>query len=349
MSTLAALPSTVDDLTAAWLTTALGHPVAEVAVRDIIWGTATKVLVTATYADTTTDHLPANLCVKGGFDERLRGFGVDTAYQTEATFYGSIAAELPIPLPRCYSATFDGDQQQGVLVLDDLAAAGCTFGDPLQPWTADRVAAALDVQAAWHAATFASSAPAITSVGVGSAPVRAAAAVLLDAPHWDAHFAADTAPELPAALQDRERVAGGFRALWARDEAGPVALAHGDAHIGNTYLNAAGHPSFLDWQAVCRAPMFYDVAYFITGALDPADRRAHQEDLVRHYLDALASRGGPRVSFDDAWLDYRRYALHGFLWAVTPPAMQSPERVRAMSDRHTTAIIDLDSLEALLG
>jgi len=148
-------------------------------------------------------------------------------------------------------------------------------------------------------------------------------------------------------LGDRSRVERGFRALWIRDESGPVALAHGDAHIGNTYLDARHQPAFLDWQAVCRAPVFYDVAYFVTGSLSVEDRRAHERELIRHYTDALASSGGPCLDLDEAWLDYRRYALHGFLWAVTPPVMQPLERVRAMSDRHTAAIGDLESLEAL--
>jgi phosphotransferase family enzyme len=177
--------------------------------------------------------------------------------------------------------------------------------------------------------------------------VRSAAEVLLGADHWSATFSNDHAPRIPAEIDDRERILAGFRRLWERDAAGPLALAHGDAHVGNTYIDAAGRPRFLDWQGVCRAPAFYDVAYFIGGALDPDDRRAHEQALVRHYLAALSAGDGPTVTFDDAWLDYRRYTLHGFLWAVTPPVMQPPEKVRAMGERHVTAIADHDSLASL--
>jgi hypothetical protein len=279
--------------------------------------------------------------VKGGFDEKLQGFGVDDAYDTETGFFGRIAPMLKAPLPRCVYAC------DGIVVLEDLRAAGARFGDPLEPWGVDLVAAALEAQAAWHRPTWEAANGAVGALSVGSGPVRAAAEVLLGPDHWERTFSAADAPRIPSEIDDRERILAGFRALWRRDEAGPVALAHGDAHIGNTYVDAHGRPGFLDWQGVCRAPVLYDVAYFITGSLDPEDRRASERDLVRHYLKALASHGGPQLDFDTAWEDYRRYTLHGFLWTVTPPVMQPPEKVKAMGERHAIAIAEHDSLTVL--
>jgi hypothetical protein len=347
------LPRTVDEITPGWLTAALnerfpGTIVARADTVEVIWGTATKVRLRLSYSEGRgLGGLPERVCVKGGFDERLSGFAVETAYQLEATFFGEVAPTLEIPLPRCWYAGFDPDTHQGVLILDDLAAEGCTFGDPVEPWPVDRVAAALEVQAAWHRQTWECADGVLGRLGVGALVVRGAAGVLLGDDHWQQHFADADAPRLPAPLQDAERLRRGFEALWRRDDQGPLALAHGDAHIGNTYIDAAGQPAFLDWQCMCRAPSLYDVAYFLAGALDTEERRKHEEGLLRHYLDVLQSDGGPELPFDGAWQDYRRYVLHGFLWAVTPAVMQPMARVRAMAERYATAIIDHQALETL--
>ncbi|KAF9886970.1 hypothetical protein FE257_010711 [Aspergillus nanangensis] len=91
----------------------------------------------------------------------------------------------------------------------------------------------------------------------------------------------------------------------------------------------------------------HDVSYFISGALDPVDRRTHERDLLRAYLSALHNAGGPALTIDDVWDHYRRHLLHGYFWALTPCEMQGRERVRAMGIRHLTAVLDHSSLELL--
>lgn len=329
-----------EDFTAEWFSTALETAVEASEIDHIIWGTGTKVLMRLTYAEPT--DLPTAVCVKGGFDEKLAGYGLEAAYLTEQNFFAQVAPTLTAAIPRCLYA------HDGIVVLEDLRAAGASFGDPLKPWSADRVAAGLEAQAQWHRQTWGVTDGAVGRLGVGSGSVRAAAAVLLGPEHWAATFGGPTAPTIPAEIDDRERILAAFGKLWERDEEGPISLAHGDAHIGNTYIDATGRPGFLDWQGVCRAPSMYDVAYFIGGAMEPETRRASERDLVAHYLAALATGGGPTIDADDGWRDYRRYTLHGFLWVVTPAVMQPIEKVRAMGERHATAIADHDSL-ALLG
>jgi hypothetical protein len=336
------LPTTVDELTPEWFSAALGTTVSACETTHIVWGTATKVLMRLMLPDG-----PRDVCVKGGFDERLQGYDLGTAYELEARFYGDIASTLTVTLPRAHYAAFDAEQGQGVVILDDLVAAGCTFGDPEQPWAPDAVAAALEAQAAWARQTWGASTGPVASLDIGSTTVRDACAVLLSDEHIAAHFAQDGAPDAADELRDGARLRAAFAALWRRDAEGELTLAHGDAHVGNTYIDRDGAPSFLDWQAICRAPALYDVAYFIGGALTVADRRTHEHALLEHYLQALAAGGGPRLDRDAAWLDYRRYTLHGYLWAVTPAVMQPLERVRAMAERHLAAIDDHDPFAVL--
>jgi hypothetical protein len=265
----------------------------------------------------------------------------------EASFFGDLAPKFGAGVPRCWFSGVDPARSQGVILLDDLVATKCTFGDPTQPWSADRVAAALEVQARWHSQTGGIESAAPDWLTVGSAAPRGAAATFLSRDHWDQHFAQDGAPVLPAALQDPNRIMRAFEQLWALDDAGPHCVVHGDAHIGNTYLDADDNPGFLDWQTVCLGPWAYDVAYFIGGSLSVEDRRAHERPLLMGYLDALAANGGPRVDQDSAWLDYVRHTLHGFLWSATPAVMQPLERVVAMAERYAVAIADHDTLRML--
>ena len=348
------LPRTVEELDAQWLTEALaerspGLRVEDVSAPDVNWGTATKVLLRATYAeDPGPDGPPAELCVKGGFDDRLSSFEMRAAYIAEAGFYGELAPTLDAPLPESWYA--GADSEQGIVILSDLVAAGCSFPSLVDPWPADRVAAALEVQAAWHGKTWGISPQRYPWLDLGSTPVRNVAAVLLSPEHWQETFSDSrrVAPAESSDAADRERVLEAFKRLWELDDAGPCCLVHGDAHVGNTYLLPDGTPRFLDWQAPGVGPPAYDVAYFISGAMSPGDRRDHERDLLGEYLAALEAGGGPRVDPDEGWEDYRRHLLHGFLWVMTPSVMQSIEKQTAMAERHIIAIDDHDSVSLVL-
>ncbi|KAH8882421.1 hypothetical protein GQ53DRAFT_831548 [Thozetella sp. PMI_491] len=91
------------------------------------------------------------------------------------------------------------------------------------------------------------------------------------------------------------------------------ALLHGDTHIGNTYFTPWGAPRFQDWQLIYIGSAFHDVAYFMAGTLTIQDRRANERRILDHYLDSLASFGGPKLESTDeeVWLDYRKSLLSG--------------------------------------
>jgi hypothetical protein len=339
------LPRTPDELTSEWLSAALGRTVESVGIVDVIWGTATKVFLAPKYA--LGQDGPERICAKGGFDARLAGFGLGDAYTLEAQFFANLAPTLDIPLPACYYAEAEGGGEQAVVLLEDLNETGVRFGEPTAPWTVDAVASALEVLAALHGQTWGSTRPKLGDwIEVGSRSVRTTAQVLLGAEHWAAQRALEGGPSLPAESK-REGYLQAFRKLWELGDAADLCVAHGDAHIGNTYVDSRARPGFVDWQCVCLGPWSYDVAYFVGGALEINDRRRSERDLLRHYLQALVVAGGPALDDEAAWLDYRRHALHGFLWVLTPPVMQPLERINTMAQRHLAHIEDLESLVAI--
>lgn len=345
-ATVRPLPLTVDELTPEWLSVALASQGGPVAIRNVdvarvIWGTATKAFLNVDYAHAQPD-LPARLCVKGGFDERVRAFGSGPAYELEASFYRDLAPALDVPLPRTFFADVE-DGRQGVIVFEDLTDRGVTFGNPLEPLSTDQVAAALTVQARWHAQTWDNLTGKHPWLTVGAESIRGPVRFLLEPEQFDSLSTRDGLRSLSGDLGDPRKLRDAYQRLWNHDDTAIQCLSHNDAHIGQTYFAPDGSPAFLDWQGTCLAPWANDVAYFVIGALDIETRRANERELLSHYCSALTGAGGPDIGAEDAWREYRRHALHGFVWQITPTVMQPIDVVAAMSQRYVTAIEDLGS------
>ncbi len=204
------LPLAVEEITREWLEWALQQRnpqvrIMSLTIEEIIWGTATKIRVNAVYEKTPTEQEPPEaLCIKGGFSEDLRLVMADM-YQKEALFFAEVAPGLGAPLPRCWYAGVDPVRGQGIFILDDLLASGARFGDPLNAWSVDQVADALEIQARWHGRSWNASGGDYPKLSFGS-PVREPAKMLLGEPHWRTTFDSPDAPPIPAAFQDRARI-----------------------------------------------------------------------------------------------------------------------------------------------
>ena len=152
---------------------------------------------------------------------------------------------------------------------------------------------------------------------------------------------------VPAEVRDAQRLVDSLGWL-AKDviDADPWSVIHGDAHVGNLYLDAARRPSFLDWQMVQRGPWYLDVGYHLASALTVADRRRSEQDLVRHYLESLTFAGVQAPSLDEAWLGVRRGIIYGFfLWGITLKV--DPAVTTALLTRLGTAAADHDAFAAI--
>ena len=86
---------------------------------------------------------------------------------------------------------------------------------------------------------------------------------------------------------------------------------------------------------------------------DIDDRRAHEEQLLRHYLDVRNSIAATRISFDDAWRMHREQAAYTVpaccQIVVFPDNITKKRRVfsSAFLARAEAAIDDLDALGAV--
>ena len=341
------LPLEVSDVTADWLSAALslqrpGLQVRRLSVDNVIWGTATKVFVTAEYEQTQpAPELPSRLCIKGGFTPELRP-AMASGYQTESYFYRDLAPELSAGLPACYYAGVDLEHDQGIVVLADLRATGGTFLDPLAPLKVDLVADGLATMAEWHARTAADH-----GWMTAPSPLRPVMRGLFRTDHWAEYTGRLQGEAMARVFADRERTAVALERMWQLEDGGPRSLSHGDANVTNVYVDGEGCPRFLDWQFARFGSWAGDVALFMISALSVEDRRAHAEELMRDYLARKQARGGPSQPWDQAWSLFATSALYGAMYAIVPDEMQ-PAAVRIpLAERFVAAVDDYRTLDLL--
>ena len=127
---------------------------------------------------------------------------------------------------------------------------------------------------------------------------------------------------------------------------------HGDFRLDNLLFRPDGEPAWIvDWQTVSYACPARDLAYFLGNSLTVSDRRAHEHDLVDHYVAELA-RAGVSYAADQAWHEMRHGAFQGplvtMLGAFAASRTDRSEGMfAAMADRCATFITDLGALDTL--
>ncbi len=268
-------------------------------------------------------------------------------YEIEASFYGQLAAGLPVALAACYYAGYDAGPDEYVVLLEDLAPA-CP-GDQLAGITPDQAASAIDELAALHAAGWGSQALAGLPWLNRSSPEGAqlmTAAVTGMYPGFRDRYGTRLEPETLPLIEDFLPRTDGY--LAARD--GPRTIVHGDFRADNLLFGRV-RPVVLDWQTCGFSAGLSDLSYFLASSLQVPDRQRHEEDLVRRYHAELTGRG-VRLSWNDCWNDYRRYAFSGIVMDIIAAMfVQQTERgdemFAAMANRHARHAIDLDSLRLL--
>lgn len=346
------VPDTLEDLLSpGWLTAALAPRFPGIEVKSatpgpVISRVSTNARFTIDCAGGVPHGLSPHLCAKGYFSETGRAYR--TAGEPEACFYRDLAGSTGMRTLRSVYADVDPATHHGVVITEDVVVQGAVFLDALSDYTPDQTAQSLEELAKLHAATWAD-------------PAYADAAWL--APRFDnylkvrgvaeirGNFEGPIGAGVPDEVRDADRLYAAYGRLAAvASAATPWAVIHGDAHVGNLYLDGAGRPSFVDWQLVQRAPWYLDVGYHIASALTVEDRRRSEQDLVRHYLDRLAAGGVDVPAWDEAWLGVRRGILHGlYLWGITlkvDPAVTTTLLTRlgtAAADHDAYASVEVDA------
>jgi Phosphotransferase enzyme family len=340
-------PSALDTVLApSWLSTMLaarwpGVCVQNVKVVEILATQATKVRLALDVADCSVDT-PIHICIKGVL---MDTGAMPSASIVETLFYREAAAELPVRVPDCIYASLNAERSRGIVVMQDVIAAGGRFCTALDPFTPAQALDGLDQLAQLHAAAWkGTSAYALDWVPcfldqIARKPIMPSATLqeLLDGPRGDS---------LRPAVRDARRLQRALERLAAEVRASAHCLVHGDAHAGNVYRQVDGRLGLVDWQILQKGDWAQDVAYHLAAVLSPEDRRTHERALLDDYRARLKGFGGPDLAADAAWRRYRAGMIYGlYLWAITRKV--EPAIIEEFVRRLGIAVADLQSFELL--
>lgn len=298
------------------------------------------------------DAPPSLVAKVSSADPTSRASGAAGGYVTEVRFYTELGDDVAIRTPRCFHGDISADNDVFVLVLEDLAPA--EQGDQIRGCTVAEAKLALENLAGLHASTWGRDDldrfPWLNRVTQDVAAIFSQ--VLKTATEgFIERYVARLAPGDPEVL----RHFADNSATWLPGRTDRFSLLHGDYRLDNLLFGteAGGAPvAAVDWQTLSIAQPGRDVGYFLGNSLETDLRREHEQDLVRAYHGALASRGVSDYSFDECFEEYRVGHFQGPLVTVLGAmAVIQTERgddmFMAMCSRSCQAIRDLDSARLL--
>ncbi len=339
------MPSGIHDVTAQWLTAALGRPVASVRAEQIAQDSGFSSLLYRLHL--TGDGLPATVIAKLPAQSEARGaMELLGGYRRELAFYQRVAGRAPMQTPHVYTARIVDGTADFVLLMEDLAH--WDNADHLAGLSMDRARTCIGELAGLHAWSTGNADVLEEFPSIDSAIARD---LLVPAfwPGWQMYREKSSA-YVPAAVdafaeQFAERAVEALPALAERSM-----LLHGDIRADNLFFDG-DRMKVVDFQFASRGAGAADIAYLVSQGLPTEVRRGHDEALVREYLGCVAAHGVGDYSFGDAWRHYRFAVAYLMLLPVITlngwDAM--PQRSRALcltlTDRAVATIDEIDALE----
>lgn len=348
------LPGTPEQLTAEWLSDAIGTPVSSFSTEQI--GVGVGLMGRLFRVAMETSGGPSSAVAKfPALDEGARMHVAEPLrfYEKEVRFYREGAADTPIPTPKAFAAEYDPASGDFVLLLEDLSArrmedqiAGCSAED-----ARTAVDALVDLHAHWWERDFPEWLPLYSDPPY---PQVIAGMYKQAWPHALEVFEGHLSPEMLAYGERYPDLVD-----WFMGELGvpPHTMCHGDFRLDNLFFGSApGDPplTVVDWQIAFRGRGGYDLAYFVSQSLPTEVRREHEAELKRRYLEGLAAKG---IDYPEADLerDYARTVAYCFIYAIVSAGQvqMANERMRdlllGILDRAVVAIEDGSALSLLPG
>jgi Ecdysteroid kinase-like family len=343
------IPRTVDDLTPAWCSEALGRTITSVTPTPLGVGVGLVGQLFRLELDGPDGASTVVAKLAAPTDEGRFVATVLNMYGREVGFYSELSARTNIGHPACYHAEHDAGTQDTVLLLEDVSGRGRML-DQVAGCSPSDARAAIRSLAQLHACFW-------DDTSLDDAPFLRR---LCDDPYPAAvAFAYDTAwPRVqeffPELITDRVKTFGdGYSAriapLFEKLCEPPLVLSHGDWRLDNLFVTPDNDVIAVDWQLLDRSVGPRDLAYFVTGSIDVADPAEYQR-AFNDYLSDLADRG---VHLDEAWAYemYRYGTMLGFVYpviaagALTIEDPRHMELTRVMLNRSLIALDALDAFE----
>jgi hypothetical protein len=348
---MAAIPTSIDDITAAWLAEVTGLPISGVRAEEI--GAGLGVIGAVYRLQLEGDGVPPSIVAKlPGLDEAAVFTGsVLRMYIREVRFYEQMASRVPVRVPRALHTDLDEESSAFVVVMEDMG--GLRIVDQVAGMAIDDAERAVDGLAAWHA-TFWGEGERLAEEGITVSladPIYPAILPMVFAEGWEKVTAEIGVPDAVA------RAGAGWPDVFAQllqDLAtAPTTMTHGDYRADNILFTGDDEVALLDFQLSGTASGAYDLAYFVTQSLDPDVASANEKALFDRYVAGLREGGVAADQVARLWEDYRKAALFCLVYPIVAARGMdlADERQRAlvecMNGRFARAVDEL-GLESLL-
>jgi hypothetical protein len=346
--------TTIGDITPEYLSDALATTVTGATVEPVGVGVGLigqLYRITPTYGDGAAGPPTVIAKLPGATEESRFVARVLNMYQKECGFYRELAITSGNLSPSSHHVRFEAETHDFVLLLDDVGhhrqadqITGIGLAD-----AEIAVRALARLNATWWEHPDLLASPYVRPLN--ESPFPEAVSMSYDAA-WPVAFEA-----YGSMMSDEIRAFGAryssvFKWFCDRLCESPVTLTHGDWRGDNLFFT--GDPDVplvaVDWQLISVAKGVKDFTYFVTQSLRPEDRAAHEEGLLRIWLDQLGADGVGGYDFDAAWHDYRLAVAWAFVYPVvaTSTLDAGDERgaalTRSMLERSIAAIEHLDAL-----
>jgi hypothetical protein len=350
-------PTTVEAVTAEWLTQALSEmfpdvDVAEVSVIESSSGTNNNARLGVQYQNQSgaPDTLFAKLPPSNETQREL--VRMSGMAMRETGFYRDLADQLKMRVPRPYASEYDEATGDFLILIEDLADAGCRFPASDEFFSPAAAKRAVEDLADLHITHYTDDVLQKKTSWVGpQIRVKEYGAGMLELALE--HCRAGLSDEYAKTAQLYIDYHDAIHDIW---EEGAWSIIQGDCHWGNLF-DDDGRIGFLDWGCMAYMPGMRDVSFFLCMGLDVETRRLYERDLIEVYIDRVKRGGGPVLTTQAAWELHRLHAAYT-VPASAPAAVYDlikdqvefdPKVVAEFMRRATAAITDLDACEVLRG
>ena len=303
------VPETPAEVTADWLTSALGQRWPGIEVRSVNAEPLGEgigqisLLQHLTLEHEGAPEAPRHMVLKMHTTHPdMLGVAVRyRMYEREANFYSRFAHAVPLRTPDVYFAEADG-LERCVMLIEDMS--GWHSPDQLIGPTQEQAEQAIDALAALTAAFWDSSELSNQSSWLPDFNVDYMRDTGRDYRACLPEFLRRYETKLPSGSGDAARtIAERYDDLTEALSTGPQVLTHYDYRLENMFFSDDAAEGFcaLDWQLVIRARPGWDIAYFMGTNLPVPFLDEHGEALRNRYFQQLQTngvQGYSRADFD---------------------------------------------------
>lgn len=339
--------STPEEVTAEWLSRALGTTIRSVRTKPV----GTGQIGCCVRAHVDGDGLPSTLFIKlpnpdPGMRPLLHG-----VYRSEVLFYRELEPTLKVRAPRCLFARLGDQEGEFTLVLED--AAPLVQGDQLAGLPVETARDCAVNLAGLHGPRWCD--PTVLEIFGLARPTVEDNDTLqeLGGPLLEA-FLDELGDRLTAEERDALSEIATLIGRWANGRSERFSLLHADFRADNMLVDPSGRlPSLAcDWQTLVTGLPGRDLGGFLGASLATDDRREAEQSIVADYHRALVGHGVRDYSLEQCWDDYVYGLLQTpvigiFGWAYGTRSPRGDDMFAHLIRRSLRAIADHDALSVV--